>query len=333
MAVFKVAVTDSVFPNLDTERTILAREGAEIAASQCGSVADAVALVQGAHAVLNGYFKPVGPEVMDAMPDCRIIVRYGIGLDSVDIPAATARGIAVANVPDYCIAEVSDHAVAMTLSLLRKLPLSDRRVRAGDWDLKPIAPLKRLSTLTAGIVGMGRIGRAIAVKLAPFGFRIIFHDPFFTGEPPVPAARAVGLEELFAESDAIILQTPLTADTRHLLDDDAFAAMGRQPVIVNCARGELIDTAALVRALETGRISGAGLDVIENAPPLAVDHPLMRCDNVILAPHSAWMSTTALTDLQRLAAEEVARALRGERPKVLANPEVWPQVRWKQPGA
>jgi D-3-phosphoglycerate dehydrogenase len=238
----------------------------------------------------------------------------------------------VANVPDYCIAEVSDHAVAMTLSLLRKLPLSDRRVRAGDWDLKRIAPLKRLSTLTAGLVGMGRIGRMIAAKLGPFGFRIVFYDPFFTGEPPVPAARAVGLEELFAESDAVILQTPLTADTKHMLDDAAFAAMGRRPVIVNCARGELIDTDALVRALETGHISGAGLDVIENAPPLAVDHPLMRCDNVILAPHSAWMSTTALTDLQRLAAEEVARALRGERPKVLANPEVWERVQWKQPG-
>jgi len=115
------------------------------------------------------------------------------------------------------------------------------------------------------------------------------------------------------------------------INDAAFAAMGRQPLIVNCARGELIDTAALVRALETGHISGAGLDVVENALPLAVSHPLMRCDNVILAPHSAWMSTAALTELQRLAAEEVARSLRGERPNVLANPEVWPQVRWKQP--
>ena len=143
----------------------------------------------------------------------------------------------------------------------------------------------------------------IAAKLDPFGFRIVFYDPFFTGEPPVPSAQAVGLEELFAESDAVILQTPLTADTKHMLNDAAFAAMGRRPVIVNCARGELIDTAALVRALETGHISGAGLDVIESAPPLAVDHPLMQCDNVILAPHSAWMSTTALTDMQRLAAE------------------------------
>jgi D-3-phosphoglycerate dehydrogenase / 2-oxoglutarate reductase len=327
---FKVVVTDYVFPTLDPERTILGEAGAELIAAQCKSPEEVIALARGADAMLNTYYKPVDGAVMDAMPGCRIIVRYGIGVDSIDLAAATQRNIAVANVPDYCIDEVSDHALAMALALLRKLAFSDRRLREGAWQLGPLKPLRRIRTLTFGIIGMGRIGRAIAAKAAAFGPAIVFHDPYFKGPLPVPGARAVSLDELYALADAVIVQAPATPQTHHLLADDAFARMQRCPVIVNCARGELIDTAALIRALDAGRVSGAGLDVIEGMPPLPADSPLRRFDNVLLTPHSAWLSETALEDLQRLAALEVARALRGERPQALLNPEVWDRVTWRK---
>lgn len=321
MSRFKVVVTDYVFPNLAPEKSILAEADAEVVAGQCKTRDDLLALARGADAMLNTYYGPIDGAVMDVMPNCRVIVRYGIGVDTIDIPAATQRGIPVANVPDYCIDEVSDHAVAMMLALLRKLPQSDRRVRQGDWKLAGLKPMQRISALTVGIVGMGRIGRAIAGKVAPFGPKIIFQDPFYQGDPPVPGARRVELAELLEDSDVIIIQAPSTAETRHMLNREAFARMKRKPIIVNCARGELIDTPALIEALERGLVAGAGLDVIENAPPLAADSPFLKLDNVILTPHSAWFSEGALHSLQRLAAMEVARVLRGERPKALLNPE------------
>jgi D-3-phosphoglycerate dehydrogenase / 2-oxoglutarate reductase len=321
MSGLKVVITDSVFPNLDPEHEILEPLGAEIVAGQCKSKSDALALVPGAVAVLNTYYGPIDAEVMDAMPGCRAIVRYGIGVDTIEIPAATARGIMVANVPDYCIEEVSDQAVAMLLALLRKLPLADKRVRRGQWELAGLKPLRRLCDLTLGIVGMGRIGRALVRKLAPFGARLVFADPYYSGEAPA-GTEQIPLSELLQVCDGILLQAPATPETRHLLNADSLALMEKSPVVVNCARGELVDTAALVAALESGQISGAGLDVIEGAPPLPENSPLLCFDNVLLAPHSAWFSDAALGALQRLATEEVARVLRGERPKSLLNPEV-----------
>ncbi|HEY3416768.1 MAG TPA: C-terminal binding protein [Armatimonadota bacterium] len=317
---FKVAVTDYVFPNLDPEQELLGAVEAELVVGQCKSKEEALALVRGVDAVLNTYYGPIDGEVMDAMPDCRIIVRYGIGVDTIDIPAATARGIMVANVPDYCIDEVADQAVSMLLALLRKLPVADRNIRRGEWALATLKPLQRINALTVGIIGMGRIGRAITARLQSFGPRLLFADPYFRGEPPAGTTQ-VALDELYASVDAVIVQAPASAETRHLLDGAAFAAMTRKPVIVNCARGELIDTPALIEALQAGTISGAGLDVIEGTPPLPADSPLLQCDNVILTPHSAWFSAEALQSLQRLACLEVARALRDERPKALLNPE------------
>ncbi len=320
MGRFRVVVTDYVFPDLEPEKAILAEVGAELVAGQCQSKAQVIELVPGADAVLNTYYGPIDAEVMDAMPDCRIIVRYGVGVDTVDIAAATERGIMVANVPDYCVDEVSDHAVAMTLALLRKLAQGDRNVRRGEWSLAPLKPMSRISSLTIGIIGMGRIGRAIAAKLAPFGARITYHDPYVEAGT-VSGVSAVELDELYATADAIIIQAPSTPQTRHMLDAAAFAAMRRSPVVVNCARGDLIDTEALVKALEQGRISGASLDVVEDTPPMPLDHALLTLNNVIVTPHSAWFSADALHSLQRLGAMEVARVLRGEPAKHLLNPD------------
>ena len=321
MSQFTVTVTDYVFPDLQIAQEVLAEVGAELVVGQSKSAEEVTELVRGADAVLNTYYGPIDDSVMDAMPDCRIIVRFGVGVDTIDIPAATARGIMVANVPDYCVEEVSDQAAAMLLALLRKLPQADRAVRRGEWELAPLKPMGRIVNLTVGIVGMGRIGSAIARKVAAFGSRIVYYDPYYEGDPPA-GAEPTDMPELLRLSDAIIIQVPATPETRHMLDEAAFAAMARRPVIINCARGELIDTAALVGALEQGLVSGVGLDVIEGAPPLPDDSPLLGYDNVILTPHSAWCSDEALPSLQHLGAMEVARVLRGERPKSLLNPEV-----------
>lgn len=329
---FKVVVTDYVFPNLDPEREILARAGARLVSGQCKTRDEVIELARGADALLNTYYGPVDGAVMDAMPNCRIIVRYGIGVDTIDIPAATARGIMVANVPDYCIDEVSDHGVAMFLALARKLPQGNADVNAGNNGLAGLKPMKRISSMTVGVVGMGRIGRAIVDKLAPFGCEVVFFDPYFQG-PSKFIVRHVGLNELFAECDAIILQAPANAETYHLLNAEAFAMMAKQPVIVNCARGELIDTAALVLALDRGQVSGAALDVVEELPATGNARALLNRRNVILTPHSAWFSAQALHSLQRLAAMEVARALTGEAPKSLQNPEVRSRVAGGAEGA
>ncbi len=318
MSKFKVVVTDYVFSNLDPEKEVLSPVGAEVVAGQSKTPEEVIELVKGADAVLNTYYGPIDGAVMDAMPDCRIIVRYGIGVDTIDIAAATQRGIMVANVPDYCIDEVSDHALAMMLTLLRKLPVGDKAIRNDNWKLGVLKPMRRINTLTVGIIGMGRIGKAITSKVAAFGPKIVFFDPYFKGEI---AAKQVDLPTLLKTSDAIIVQAPATPETKHILNAEAFAMMESKPVIINCARGELIETEALIEALEKGLISGAGLDVIENAPPFPTDSPLFKFDNVILAPHSAWFSEEALQSLQFLAAQEVARALTGECPKALLNPD------------
>ncbi len=317
----RVVITDYVFPNLDPEAEVFAGLDVDLVAGQSKTKADVLALVPGADAMLNTYFGPIDGEIMDAMPTCRVIVRYGVGVDTIDIPAATARGIMVVNVPDYCIDEVSDHAVAMLLALARKLPLGDRRVRAGDWAIAPLKPVTSLHGMSVGLVGMGRIGREIARKLAAFNPVLSYFDPYAAGDASLADYISLSFDALLADCDAIILQAPSTPETHHLLSDAAFAAMKRRPIVINCARGDLIDTDALVRALQSGQVSAAGLDVIEGANPPA-DHPLFAFDSVLLTPHSAWLSEQALYNLQRFTAMEVARVLRGERPKSLLNPEV-----------
>jgi len=319
-----VLVTDYVFADFDQERKILAEVGAELKVAQCKSIAELKPLLPGVHGLLNTYLPGIGPEVFDAAPDLKAVVRYGIGLDTIDIPAATQRGIMVANVPDYCVNEVADHALAHFLALARKIPLSDRKVKTGDWSLAYVKPMKALTGMRAGIVGFGRIGRAIASRLKAFGIVVVFHDPMISAE--VDGCRPVGFDAILTTCDAIFVQCPASKATRHLLDRSAFEKMRRQPLIINCARGEVVDTDALVWALQNGKVSGAGLDVLEDESIVKTPHPLKECPNVTITPHSAWYSEAAIPALQRRAAEEMARALRGERPSSLVNPQAIPTI-------
>lgn len=320
MSRYRVVVTDHVFDSFDAERDVLEPLGAELVVLQCRSASELIPQVGEADGLLNCYLPGIGPAVFDAAPRLRGVVRYGIGLDTIDIPAATARGILVANVPDYCVDEVADHALAHFLALARKLPRADRKVREGEWSLSYLRPLPAIRAMRVGIIGFGRIGRAIARRLAPFGPEVVFHDPMV--RQPAEGAQPVSIETIWETCDAIFVQCPATPATRHLLSFEAFARMQRRPLVINCARGEIVDTDALVWALENDRIAGAGLDLLEDERAVVEhDHPLKRYDNVMLTPHSAWFSDLAIPSLQRRAAEEMARILSGERPLALVNPE------------
>jgi len=243
MPKFKVVVTDYVFPDLDMECRILSEHNAEMIAAQCKSGDEVVALAKDADVILNTYYSPLDAQVFSKLGKCKAVVRYGIGVDSIDIGAATKYGIMVANVPDYCCEEVSDHAVTSMLALLRKLPISDRRIRQGEWSLGYLKPMHRIGELTIGIVGMGRIGRLSAKKIAPFGVQIVFSDPYMSENDIIDEyfhARKVTLDELVSISDAILVHAPSTTKTYHLLNAALFQKMQRKPVIVNCARGNLI---------------------------------------------------------------------------------------------
>ena len=321
MPKFKVVVTDYVFEAFDAEKEVLGAVGAELEVCQCKSVEELIPHLAGTHGLLNTYLPGMGKEVFDNAPDLKVIVRYGIGLDTIDVPEATKHGVIVANVPDYCIEEVSDHALAHFLALARKIPLSDRKAKSGEWSLAYVKPLKGITGMTAGIIGFGRIGRAIAHRLKAFGPDVVFFDPYVSDD--TDGCRRVELNDLYATCDVIFVQCPSTEATHHLLNRDAFARMKKKPLVINCARGAIVDTDAVVWALETDKISGAGLDLLEDEDAVVKqDHPLRKLDSVILTPHSAWYSAAAIQKLQRKAAEEVARVLRGEKPNSFVNPEV-----------
>src|ERR671919_496015 len=262
-----VAVTDHVFPDLDQERELLTQAGHELRyGSNAATVEEVRDAVAGADAILNCY-APMPAEAIRALDRCVVIARYGIGLDTVDLDQATAQGILVTNVPDYCIDEVSDHALALILSLARGVTLLDRKVRSGSWTPTDARPLYRLRGRTLGLVGFGRIARAIAAKMTPLGYRIVTTDPFV----PEEAVRQAGvepmtLEELLAEADVVSIHAPLTAESTHLIGVEELALMKPGAILVNTSRGPLVDLDALRAALVEGRLGGAGLDVLEVEP-------------------------------------------------------------------
>lgn len=322
MAKFKVVVTDHVFESFDIEKEIFASADAELEVRQCESAAELARCLGGVHALLNTYLPGIGKGVFENAPELKVVVRYGIGVDTIDVGEATKHGVVVANVPDYCVEEVADHALAHFLSLARKIVLSHKMVKEGDWSLAYVKPLKGITGMTVGIIGFGRIGRAVAHRIKAFGPTVLFHDPNIPHE--VDGCRPAPLDEIYAVCDAIFVQCPGTKETYHLLNQDAFDKMQNKPFIINTARGSIVDTDALVWALENGKIAGAGLDVLEDEKAVVdKNHPLKKRANVVLTPHSAWYSNAAIHKLQRKAAEEVVRVLRGERPRSPANPEVF----------
>ena len=320
--VFKVIVLDHTFGNIDIARKILEPIGAEVFEYQCMDPEEAVPLVEDADAVMVTNGKTMTRETISKLRKCRVIAKHGIGPDIIDVEAATEQGIIVTNVPDYCLNEVSDHALALTLACGRKLFQSDNQVRNLLVHNAPeLRPIKPLYDSVFGIIGFGRIGRITARSLTAFSNSIIFYDPFFKGNYEVNGITAVNssLDEVLSGSDFIIIHAPSTKENYHMLDGSAFGKMKKQPFIINVGRGELIDNTALTDALQRGLISGAGLDIVEGMPPIRKDDPLLSYSNVIFTPHSAWYSEGSFAQLQEKAALEVRRVLTGEEPSAWYN--------------
>jgi D-3-phosphoglycerate dehydrogenase / 2-oxoglutarate reductase len=323
MPSFHVTVSDSVFPNLDPARQVLATIGAELRMADSPTPEGIVAAAASSDALLVTYAK-ITAEMIGKMPKCRVISRFGIGVDNVDIEAATGAGIVVTKVPDYCIDEVSDHAMALLLALVRKIPSSSARTHGGRWEMKAVVPIHRLRGSVLGLAGFGRIPQLVAPKAQAFGMKVVAYDPFV---PDEAFARAgvdrVDLAALLATSDYISVHTPLTPETRHLFNRETFGQMKPGAYLVNTARGPIIDEAALAAALESGRLAGAALDVMAQEPP--PPSPLFGRDNVIVTPHTSFYSEESLIELQVKAAQEVAAVLNGQSPRNPVNPEVLAQ--------
>jgi D-3-phosphoglycerate dehydrogenase / 2-oxoglutarate reductase len=313
----KVVLTDYVWESLKVEHGILDAV-AELVPLQTKQPEEFLAQAADCDALLNTYAGPITAEVMARMPKCRIIARYGIGVDTIDLDAATAAGIIVTNNPTYCIEEVAEHTMALLLSAARKIAFYDRQVRAGQWAVPPGKPIRRLSGSTLGLVGFGNIARQVAVRAAAFGMRVLYADPFIRdGQFDVPG-RKMGLHDMLRESDFVSLHPPLTPQTCGMINDEAFSHMKTGAVLINCARGPVVDTAALVRALDANRIAGCALDTID-PEPLPDPHPLRGRENVIINPHAAWYSEQAMVGLQSGAPNEVLRVLSGKWPVNVVN--------------
>jgi D-3-phosphoglycerate dehydrogenase / 2-oxoglutarate reductase len=308
-----IAVTDSVFPSLDPAVAALKHIDPEIRMAKSPSASDILDVAREADGVFVTYAKLPG-ELLRQFERCKVIGRFGLGVDNIDLKTAAELGIVVTYVPDYCLQEVSDHAMALLLALARKIPFSNALVQAGRWEMPAVVPMRRLEGRTLGLVGFGNIPRRVAPKAMAFGLRVVAYDPY----APADAARAAGIqvvefEQLLAISDYVSLHAPLTPQTRGLFNADVFSKMKNGAYLINTARGPLIDEPALIAALDSGHLEGAALDVVATEP-LSKDSRLLGRANVILTPHTAFYSVEALEELQTKCASDVARVLGGEKP-------------------
>ena len=308
-----IAVTDSVFPSLNQARAALAPLDPEIRIAESTSEADILEVARDAEGILVTYAKLPGA-LLQKLQRCKVIGRFGLGVDNIDIATAAALKITVTYVPDYCLQEVSDHAMALLLALARKVTMSNELVQGGRWEMPAVVPIRRLEGQVLGLIGLGNIPRRVVPKARAFGFKVVAHDPYL----PVVTARDLEVELMTFEqvlemSDYISVHAPLTAETRGLFNAAAFERMKKGAFIINTARGPLIDEAALIQALDRGHLGGAALDVLATEPP-SKDSPLLNRSNVILTPHTGFYSVESLEELQTKCANDVARVLGGSQP-------------------
>jgi D-3-phosphoglycerate dehydrogenase len=298
-------VTDQVFPDVDIERKLIEDAGGTLQVAS-GTRDEVLATAKDADALLTTYFA-MDAAVIAGLAKCRIIARYGIGVDNIDLDAAKAAGIAVTNVPDYCIEEVATHTVAHILALVRKLPQGDALVRGGHWGSAQLGELHRLSTLTLGLLGYGRIARHVAGIMRGMVAKILVYDPYVKQADGV---QLVELDELLRSSDIVSVHSPLTPETRGLINADTLALMRPSAVLVNTSRGPIVKVSDVAAALQAGKLAGAGLDVFDTEPPDF--HAIEGVPNLLATPHSAFSSVEAVKESQRKAATQVLKALAGE---------------------
>jgi D-3-phosphoglycerate dehydrogenase len=319
-----VLVTDYAWPNLKPEHQILAEIGAELLVAESGSVEELVQLAPRADAILFNW-KPIPARVLGAAKKCVGLCRYGIGLDNLDVATATSLGMVVANVPAYCVDDVADYAMALLLACTRKVAWFDRDIKSGRYDLKMQAPLRRLAGHTLGLVGFGRIGRAVALRAVAFGIRVIALQPRKPTEHACTKdVKFVSFSELMSRSDYLSIHLPATPETVGLFNKDTFDRMKDGVVLINTARGSLVRTEDLLQALESGKVAAAGIDVWQEEP-LKRNDPLANHRRVIATPHAAFYSDEALVELQTTAASQIVEILSGKIPQNVVNREVLQQ--------
>jgi len=292
--------------------------GAELLLAQVQKEEDVIRACKEADGLLDQYAL-LNRRVLENLPKCKVVSRYGVGVDSVDLKAATDLGIIVANVPDYCMDEVADQTLSMLLGLIRKTAFFDRKVKSGQWDFRIGIPIYRIKGKTMGLVGCGKIGLEVAKRISAFGVRVITFDPYLEKAPQ--GIELTDFDTLLKESDFISLHCPLNDSTKHLIGEKAFKKMGKKPFLLNTSRGPIVDENALIQALKKGLISGAGLDVLENEPPDPLNL-LLQMENVILNPHVSFYSVESISELKRRTAKNVADVLMGKWPGSVVNREV-----------
>jgi D-3-phosphoglycerate dehydrogenase len=313
----RIVISDDRFGWNDEEKIALSGLGAELVIADCRTEQDVIDACAEADAVLLNQ-APMPRRVVESLKACKVISRYGIGYDNVDIQAAAERGIWVTNVPGYCTEEVAEHALGMLLCCVRRIPFKDRGVRQGKWNLNQ--PIRRMSGRTLGIIGFGATGRAFWEKVQGFGFsRILIADPRIQDKLlPGMFGQAASFDDVVEQSDFISLHVPLRPETRHCIDGETISRMKRGVILINISRGPVIDEAALVEALISGKVGAAGLDVFEREP-LPADSPLLDLENVILTDHSAYYSQEAVSILKARTAMNAREVLEGKIPRTPVN--------------
>ena len=321
----KILITDYTWESLDPEGRILAQAGAMMVVAETGEEDELVGLAPEVDGILTCW-KPVTKKILQTATRCQVVGRYGVGLDNIDVTHSTSAGIVVTNVPDYCQEEVSDQAMALLLSCARKVTFYDRAIKAGNYDLQAGVPLYRIAGKTLGIVGFGKNGRTLYRKAKGFALNVITYDPYLT-EKMLESydVDLVDIEELLSRSDYVSVHVPLTEDTKHLFDYEAFSRMKSTAIVINTSRGGVIDSQGLLQALNEGKIAAAGLDVLDQEPP-APDDPLVSHAKTVVTPHAAFYSEESLLELQETAARQVAAVLTGEVPEYIVNREVLQQT-------
>jgi D-3-phosphoglycerate dehydrogenase len=316
----RIAVVEEGYGDIEFESRAAGALGVEVVYRPCESTQDVVEAARGFDGILVRYLRVDGP-LLDQLPSVRVVGRYGVGVDNVDVDAATERGVAVVNVPDYCTEEVAEHAAALIFSAWRKLPQAAALIKAGRWDdWAALEPIRPLSECTLGLVGTGRISRELLRKVGPSFGRVLAFDPYASEGLP-DGVEQNELDALLGASDVVSLHCPLTAETHHLMNRERLALMRPDSLLVNVSRGGLIDTTALLDALAEGRPGSAALDVLETEPARA-DDPIANHPQVLLSPHVAWYSTRSEELLRTYLAERCAKHLLGQPGATIVNPQV-----------
>lgn len=325
MSNFKAVLVEHGYETSAYEKDIITAAGGEFLDADTLPLEEALRECQDAEAVMVRRIE-VTPELIATFSKCKIITRYGVGTDNVDVQAATEAGIFVVNVPGYCIDEVSDQAAALLLSCIRQVPASHQKMREGGWDVKRPVPIRRVRGRTLGVLGFGNIGQMFVQKMKGWGLEVLVSDPHVDPSSVSSAgAELVEFSELCRRADYISLHAPLTEETRHIINADTLALMKSETILVNTSRGGLVDTQALLDALDRKQILVAGLDVFEEEPPPA-EHPLRSHPRLVLSDHMGWHSLESQVELQSTVAEEVVRVCTGGVPQSLANPELIDQT-------